>query len=81
MKCYIDRIEDGEYAVIKIQGGGEMVIPARQFRFKIHEGMHLTVDFRPDEKSESATLERIKKLQQELLKRSQSKHNGQKNDL
>jgi len=70
MKCYIDRIEDGEYAVIKIKGGGEMIIPVKQFKFKVHEGMHLIVDFRPDEKSEQATLDRIKKLQQQLLKNS-----------
>lgn len=74
MKAYIDRIEDGKFAVINVIGGGEMIIPARQFKFKIREGMHLDVDFRPDEKSERETLDRVKKLQAELLARSNKKN-------
>ncbi|MDI6757517.1 MAG: DUF3006 family protein [Endomicrobiia bacterium] len=70
MKCYVDRIEDSKFAVINVIGGGEMIIPVRQFKFKIREGMHLDVDFHPDAKSERDTLERVKKLQAQLLARS-----------
>ena len=69
MKCYVDRIEDSKYAVIyAVEGGGEMVIPADQFGFEIREGMHLDVSFTPDADSEKSSLERIKKLQEGLLK-------------
>ncbi|PKN00915.1 MAG: hypothetical protein CVU77_07790 [Elusimicrobia bacterium HGW-Elusimicrobia-1] len=74
MKCYVDRIEDGKYAVINVTGGGEMIIPVKQFKFKIREGMHLDADFRCDKKSERATLDRVKKLQAELLARSGKKN-------
>lgn len=73
MKGYIDRIEDKKFAVINIIGGGEMIIPVKQFKFKIHEGMHLEIDFKPKPEEEKKTLDRIKKLQQELLKRSKNK--------
>jgi hypothetical protein len=75
MKCYVDRIEDGKYAVINVSGGGQMIIPVKMFKFALREGMHLVADFRPDEKSERETLERVKKLQSELLARSGKKTN------
>lgn len=70
MKAYVDRIEDGKFAVINVIGGGEMVIPVKQFKFKIHEGMHLEINFEPRPDEEKKTLDRIKKLQQELLRKS-----------
>ena len=68
MRAVIDRIEDGKTAVL-IVGGGEMIIPVKQFKFKLHEGMWLDVEFNPNKKAESKSLDRVKKLQQELLNR------------
>ncbi len=73
MRGYIDRIEDKKFAVINIIGGGEMIIPVKQFKFKIYEGMHLEINFKPNPESEKKLLERVKKLQRELLRRSKDK--------
>lgn len=73
MRAVIDRIEDGKTAVLTVNGGGEMIIPVKRFKFKLHEGMWLDVKFIPNKKAESKSLDRIKKLQQELLSRSSKK--------
>ncbi|HAX61169.1 MAG TPA: hypothetical protein DCX95_01220 [Elusimicrobia bacterium] len=70
MKAVIDRIEDGKTAVLMVIGGGEMIIPVKQFRCKLHEGMWFDVVFKPNKKAESKSLARVKKLQQELMHRS-----------
>lgn len=70
MKAVIDRIEDGKTAVLTVIGGGEIIIPVKQFKFKLHEGMWFDVEFKPNRKEESKSLDRVKKLQQELLQRS-----------
>jgi len=73
MRAVIDRIEDGKTAVLIVIGGGEMIIPVKQFKFKLHEGMWLDVEFNPNKKAESKSLARVKKLQQELLSRPNKK--------
>lgn len=73
MKAVIERIEDGKTAAVTIIGGGQMIIPKKQFKFKIHEGMWLDMEFSPDEKSEAASKDEVIKLQQELLSRSKKK--------
>lgn len=73
MKAVIDRIEDGKTAVLTVVGGGEMIIPVKQFKFKLHEGMWLDVEFKPNKKAELKSLDRVKKLQQELLSRPNKK--------
>lgn len=70
MKAFIDRIEDGNLAVLLVKGIGEIIVPVKLFQFKVHEGMHLSIEMKPDPKSESATLSEIQKLQQKLLKKS-----------
>ncbi|HAM38542.1 MAG: hypothetical protein A2474_06975 [Elusimicrobia bacterium RIFOXYC2_FULL_34_12] len=67
MQAIIDRIEDGKIAVINIIGGGKMSIPTKQFKFKIHEGMFLNIQFKPDKKAEEKQIKEIKSLQNELL--------------
>lgn len=73
MKAVIERIEDGKAVVVTVIGGGEMIIPKKQFKFKIHEGMWLDVEFNPDKKAEDNAKSEVIKLQQELLKRSKGK--------
>jgi len=70
MRAVIDRIEDRKTAVLTVSGGGEMIIPVKQFKFKLHEGMWLDVKFSPNKKAELKSLDRVKKLQRELLSRS-----------
>ena len=70
MKAVIDRIEDGKTAVIMIEGGGNMYIPAEQFDFEIHEGESLDIFFMPDKCSEDRLKKEIKDLQDELRKRN-----------
>jgi len=52
MKGVIDRIEDGKAAVIMFTSGSQLIVPVEEFGFKVHEGMHLTVEFKPDPESE-----------------------------
>lgn len=73
MKAIIDRIEDGKTVVLTVLGGGEMIVPVKQFKFKLHEGMWLIADFKPDKKAELKAIDRVKKLQRELLNRSNKK--------
>lgn len=70
MIVVVDRIEDGKTVVLTVIGGGEMIIPVKQFKFKLHEGMWLDAEFKPNKKAESKSLDRVKKLQQELLNRA-----------
>ncbi|MEW6555869.1 MAG: DUF3006 family protein [Elusimicrobiota bacterium] len=70
MRAVIDRIEDGKIVVLTIIGGGEMLIPAKQFKkFKIHEGMWLDIEFKPNREAEDKARQKVIKLQQELLKK------------
>jgi len=67
MRAVIDRIEDGETAVLTVIGGGDIFLPVKQFGFKIREGMWLLIEIKPDRTAENASVERIKKLQGKLL--------------
>jgi DNA primase large subunit len=75
MKAIIDRIENDKLAVVAFEGMGKLMVPVREFGFKIYEGMHLTVEFSPDPKSEKRLREEIKELQDELLKLKNEKCN------
>lgn len=70
MKAFIDRIEEGKTAVLLIEGIGEILVPVKLFPFKAREGMHLSIEMKPDPKSESKTLDEVRAFQQKLLKRS-----------
>lgn len=69
-KAYIDRIEDGKTAVVVVAKYGELLIPVKDFRFEIREGMHLSLDLAPDPASESETFHAVQDLQKKLLKES-----------
>jgi hypothetical protein len=67
MRAVVDRIEDGNIAVLTVTGGGEMYLPVKQFGFSPREGMWLSVDIKPDERAGKSAVVRIKKLQGKLL--------------
>ncbi|MBT9147899.1 MAG: hypothetical protein DDT32_01667 [Syntrophomonadaceae bacterium] len=71
MKGVIDRIEDGKSAVVIWAGGRQMIVPVEEFGFDVHEGMHLTIEFKPDPEMEEKLRREIKDLQSELLKRTE----------
>ncbi len=66
MKAVIDRIEDGKIAVIEIEGGGKMLIPAVQFNIDIYEGACLDVEFKLNIEREEKRRKKIKNLQKKL---------------
>ncbi|MFH1414603.1 MAG: DUF3006 domain-containing protein [Elusimicrobiota bacterium] len=73
MKAVVDRIEDGDIAVIQIENAGEIKLPADCLGTDIYEGAHLDITVRIDKESEKAACEDIKSLQKELLERNDSK--------
>ena len=68
MKAIVDRIEEG-IAVLVIEGK-TMSLPVEFFEFEVHEGQRLKITFEPDEAGEQETGEKIKNLQEELLRRN-----------
>jgi hypothetical protein len=68
MKGFIDRIEDGETAVVIIEGGGQMTVPVSQFGIEVHEGAHLDIDIRLNVEREKKIRNEIRDLRDELLK-------------
>jgi hypothetical protein len=69
MKAYIDRIEDGKTAVVLVEKMGQLFVPVKLFPFPVHDGMHLILELKPDQKSETKTEQAIKDLKDKLLKR------------
>ncbi len=67
----IDRIEDGKVVVLNFNDRkGSAYIDKSSFNFKVYEGMWLRIEFYPEPEKENGTRLKIKKLQEELLKRS-----------
>jgi hypothetical protein len=69
----VDRIEDGKIAVIKIRGGGELLIPVKNLPLKVYEGACLDICMSLDRKEETKQRKKIKDLQEDLLKRNAKK--------
>ena len=69
----VDRIEDGRIAVIKIRGGGELLIPVKNLPVKVHEGACLNIAMTLNRKAENKQRKKIKNLQEDLLKRNAKK--------
>jgi len=69
----VDRIEDGKIAVIKIRGGGELVIPVSNLPLKIYEGACIDLSMALNKKVEKQQKNKIKDLQAELLKKNAQK--------
>lgn len=65
----VDHIEDGAIAVIKIRGGGELVIPVSNLPLKVFAGACLNIAMALNKKEEAKQHAKIKKLQAHLLKR------------
>ena len=80
MKGVIDRIEDGKLAVIIFANGSQLIMPVEEFGFEVHEGMHLTVKFKPDPESEEKLRKEIKDLQSELLKKTEEADKKEKDE-
>ena len=70
LPAFIDRIEDGQIAVVVVQKVGKLLIPVKRFPFKVQEGMHLLLKLEPDSQSEFRTLNQVKRLRENLLKKS-----------
>ncbi|MDD5259784.1 MAG: DUF3006 family protein [bacterium] len=69
----VDRIEDGKIAVIRIRGGGELVIPVANLPLEIYEGACIDIVMSLDKKVEKLQKKKIKNLQAELLKKNAQK--------
>ncbi len=69
----VDRIEDGTIAVIKIRGGGELVIPVSNLPLKIYEGACIDLSMAVNKKEEAQQKKKVKDLQAELLKKNAQK--------
>ncbi len=67
----IDRIEDNGLAVLEIEGqGGDFYWPVEFLPSGIHDGSVLRFRIESDPEEESRRREKIRKLQDNLLKRS-----------
>jgi hypothetical protein len=73
MQGIVDRIEDGRIAVIRIRGGGELVIPVSKLPVKIHEGAVLDICMELNPAAEKKQRQKIKDLQKDLLKKNAPK--------
>lgn len=69
----VDRIEDGTIAVIRIRGGGELVIPVSNLPLKIYEGACIDLSMALNRKEEAQQKKKVKDLQAELLKKNAQK--------
>ena len=69
----VDRIEDGKIAVIKIRGGGEMVVPVSNLPLKIYEGACIDLSMSLNKKEEARQKKKVRDLQAELLKKNAHK--------
>ncbi len=58
-------------AVIIFENGSQLIIPVEEFDFEVQDGIHLTVEFKPDIKNRKKLRKETKNLQSELLKRTE----------
>ncbi|MCK4648760.1 DUF3006 domain-containing protein [bacterium] len=71
MRGVIDRIED-EIAVIELEDRSQFLFPAKRLPKGAEEGSVLNITITYDRKATKREKEKIKKLQEKLLKRSRS---------
>lgn len=70
IQVIIDRIEDNGLAVLEIEGqGGDFYWPVEFLPSGIHDGSVLRFRIESNPEEESRRREKIRRLQQELLKR------------
>lgn len=76
VRVVIDRIEDGGLAVLEIEGlMGDFVWPVEFLPETVHEGSILNFTIEDDPEAEAAQREKIRKLQEELLRRTREQEN------
>lgn len=71
IRVVIDRIEDGRLAVLEIEGVvGDFIWPVEFLPAGVHDGsiLDFTIELNPE--AEAKQRKKIKKLQEELLKRT-----------
>ena len=71
MRGVIDRIEEG-IAVIELEDRSQVLFPAKRLPKGAREGSVLRIDITYDAQATKRQREKIKRLQERLLKRSRS---------
>ena len=71
MRGVIDRIEE-KIAVIELEDRSQVLFPAKRLPKGAEEGSVLKIDITYDREATKRQREKIKKLQEKLLKRSRS---------
>ena len=74
LRVVIDRIEDGRLAVLEIEGiSGDFIWPVEFLPESVHDGSILDFTIEDNPEAEARQREKMRKLQDELLRRSQIK--------
>ena len=72
LRVVIDRIEDRGLAVLEIEGmAGDFIWPVEFLPEGVHDGSILDFTIEDNPEAEASQREKMKKLQDELLRRSQ----------
>jgi len=71
IRVIIDRIEDGRLAVLEIEGiAGDFIWPVEFLPEGVHDGSILDFTIEDNPEAEASQREKMKKIQEELLKRT-----------
>ncbi len=74
VRVVIDRIEDGRLAVLEIGGEmGDFVWPVEFLPQNVHDGSILEFTIEENPEAEAAQREKVRKLQEELLRRTRER--------
>ena len=74
LRVVIDRIEDGRLAVLEIEGEmGDFVWPVEFLPQNVHDGSVLEFTIEENPEAESAQREKMRMLQDELLRRTRER--------
>jgi Protein of unknown function (DUF3006) len=71
LRVVIDRIEDGQLAVLEIEGvAGDFIWPVEFLPEGVHDGSILDFTIEDNPEAETSQREKMRKLQDELLERT-----------
>lgn len=77
LRVVVDRIEDNRLAVLEIEGlAGDFVWPVEFLPPETHEGSILNFTIEADPEAEEAQRRKIRRLREELLKRTEEQGQG-----
>ncbi|MFH1037142.1 MAG: DUF3006 domain-containing protein [PVC group bacterium] len=77
LRVVIDRIEDGRFAVLEIEGvAGDFIWPVEFLPEGVHDGSILDFIIETNPEAEAEQREKMKRLQEELLRRTREKDKG-----